>query len=232
VPNCTNCSAPLPINSIRCEYCGSRNDVDLKEIHFYTTHETDAERICPRCRISLKTVDLKIGGKFFIERCEECFGLFFDPGELEALLNASVTNVFEINRTRLDNLSRTGNAAGQPVKYLQCPVCSKIMNRINFGTRSGVVVDRCKEHGIWLDGGEFRQLCEWMKAGGELLDREKKDQLKKEEALLEMKRRQSLQQSGAIGSYETFDDYGSSLRVQDPDLFSIVSSAIRFFTRL
>jgi len=46
---------------------------------------------------------------------------------------------------------------------------SKKVNRQNFGERSGVVVDRCKAHGVWLDSGEFRRLAEWMKAGGQIL---------------------------------------------------------------
>lgn len=97
--NCSNCSAPLPSGSIRCEYCGSRNDIDLKGINYYTTNEPESERICPRCNVRLKTIDLKVEGKFLVERCDECLGLFFDPGELEALLQATVTNVFAIDRS-------------------------------------------------------------------------------------------------------------------------------------
>jgi Zn-finger nucleic acid-binding protein len=65
------------------------------------------------------------------------------------------------------------------VKYIKCPVCDKFMNRLNFGSRSGVIVDKCKEHGIWLDGGELKQIMEWTKAGGKLLDKEKKSEEKK-----------------------------------------------------
>ena len=42
------------------------------------------------------------------------------------------------------------------------------MQRINYRVVSGVVVDRCLRHGVWLDGGELRQLFEWKKAGGAL----------------------------------------------------------------
>ena len=95
-----------------------------KGIHYYTTHETDTDRICPRCSISLKTIDLKIKGRFLIERCDECLGLFFDPGELEAVLEASVSNVFEINRSQLGQLNRAGSGDELPVAYIKCPVCS------------------------------------------------------------------------------------------------------------
>jgi Zn-finger nucleic acid-binding protein len=47
------------------------------------------------------------------------------------------------------------------------------MNRINFGSRSGVIADKCRKHGLWLDGGELRQILEWMKAGGMIYHKEK-----------------------------------------------------------
>ncbi len=43
------------------------------------------------------------------------------------------------------------------------------MSRVNFGYRSGVVIDRCTNHGIWLYSGEITHLMEWKKAGGQLL---------------------------------------------------------------
>lgn len=233
--NCCNCSAPLPPNSIQCDYCGSRNDIDLKGVHYNTTHETESERICPRCNIRLKTIDLKIDGRFLIERCDECLGLFFDPGELEALLEATVSNVFTINRSRLDNINTTMKADGYGVSYIKCPICSKMMNRVNFGTKSGVIVDRCKDHGVWLDGGELRHLFEWMKAGGKLLQQERQEQLKKDEAAEQERQQRKKYAQSASGvdyaEYSSFDMYGSTLRNADADLFEIVKDAIRFFIK-
>lgn len=179
--NCCNCSAPLPPNSVLCAYCGSRNDIDLKAVHYHTTHESESERICPRCGIRLETIDLNIEGKFLIERCGQCLGLFFDLGELEAVLQATVTNVFTINKSQLDSLA-TMSTQEYGISYIKCPVCAKLMNRVNFGAKSGVIVDRCREHGVWLDGGELRHLFEWTKAGGKLFDQERQEQLKKAEA--------------------------------------------------
>jgi Zn-finger nucleic acid-binding protein len=51
------------------------------------------------------------------------------------------------------------------------------MNRVAFGHRSGVVIDQCKSHGVWLDGGEISHLLEWKKAGGQLLDQKKQAEL-------------------------------------------------------
>ena len=231
MPNCANCSAPLPFNSVKCDYCGSRNDVDLKGIHYYTSHDSDTERICPVCAVHLKTIDLGVDGKFFIERCIECLGLFFDPGELEALLEYTVKNVFEINRSRLTQFNLTGQSSGRVATYVKCPVCSKMMNRINFGARSGVVIDRCKDHGVWLDAGELRQLCEWMKLGGKLLDKEKTEELKKEEIIFAERKRQSRIQNGTTADYSDLDTFDLRTR-GNPDLLDVVLKVVRFFRKL
>lgn len=226
---CTNCNAPLSDGSPLCAYCGDRNDVDLRGIHYYTTHQNDAPRTCPRCANSLKTIDLKLNGTFFIERCEECLGLFFDPGELEAVLEAAVSNVFLIDRTGLDAINFYRPADPYPVTYIKCPVCSQLMNRVNFGAKSGVIVDRCKNHGIWLDGGELRHLMEWMKLGGKLLEQERLEQAKREELRQEKQRREDLASDRTEPS--AFDSFGDSLLRSDRDLFNIIHSVIRFFTR-
>jgi Zn-finger nucleic acid-binding protein len=226
---CSNCNAPLPDGSLLCAYCGDRNDIDLKGIHYYTTHENDVPRTCPRCAIRLKTIDLKLNGTFLIERCEHCLGLFFDPGELEALLDATVSNVFLIDRSGLDGINMNRQPDQYPIAYIKCPVCSQLMNRVNFGVRSGVIIDRCKAHGVWLDGGELRHLMEWMKLGGKLLDQQHQEQSRKEEQKRESEQRQK--PSVYRSEPSPFDSYSEPLRLSDPDLFDVIYTAIRFFTR-
>lgn len=232
--NCSNCSAPLTQESISCQYCGSRNDVDLKGVHYFTTHSTDSGRICPRCSINLTTIDLKLNGTFLIERCEECMGLFFDPNELETLLEATINNVFTVDNNRLNSINATKK---EPfgISYVKCPVCSVIMNRVSFGLKSGVVIDRCKAHGVWLDGGELRQLFEWMKAGGRLLQVEREEErLNNERRELEREKRRFEAGSSSGISYSSdssFELFGNTLKDSDPDLFTMVAKAVRFFTR-
>jgi len=171
--NCINCGAALSGNLLVCSYCKTRQDVDLAIISRYTVEKPESKRICPRCHISLQIINLRLGEKFYIERCERCLGLFFDPGELEALLDKTVTNVYEIDRQRLDEIQNVKRSNEYPLSYIDCPVCKKLMNRINFGSRSGVIADKCRDHGLWLDGGELRQILEWVKAGGALYHKQK-----------------------------------------------------------
>ncbi len=224
---CISCSAPLAPNNLVCDYCGTKNDTDLAGVHTYTTHEPESGRICPRCQVPMKTIDLKLHGKFYIERCDTCMGLFFDPGELEVLLKASVKNVFHINRTKLDHINNTMAKSHTSVRYVKCPVCEKIMNRINFGARSGVIVDRCAEHGVWLDGGELRHLFEWMKAGGRLLDQEVREEeiRRKEKEQMAAKKSTDSLRNGEFHIYDKVDSPG------DTDLFSIIQGVVQWLMK-
>lgn len=171
--SCANCAAPLPANSQICRYCGVRNDMDLLGQQTVRVDDAGVKRQCPNCEIGLQTVALSREGTLHIERCSECFGLFFDPGELEVLLEDSVAPVADFNLPLLQNINRERYQADRPVKYLKCPVCQVLMNRMLYGYQSGVVVNRCKGHGVWLDNGQISHLLEWKKAGGQLLDRKK-----------------------------------------------------------
>jgi Zn-finger nucleic acid-binding protein len=219
---------------MQCSYCGSRNDTDLAGVHYYTTHELESDRTCPRCTIKLKTIDLNINGRYLVERCDECFGLFFDPNELETLLEATVTNVFSIDRRQLDSINSL-KKNDYSVSYIKCPVCGTIMNRVNFGVKSGVIIDRCREHGVWLDGGELRHLFEWMKAGGKLLQQARDEEQRRIETReLEREKRRLQTQAAASGSNPdelSFNLFGDTLRQSDPGLFDIVAKAARFFMK-
>lgn len=132
--------------------------------------------MCPHCHVPMDTLNVDIEGNFYIERCPECFGFFFDPGEIETLLEHSVSNIF-IDPKTIDKANKELTDFNSKIQYIRCPICNESMQRINFGYRSGVVIDRCMKHGVWLDSGELRHLMEWKKAGGEILDKKFKEEL-------------------------------------------------------
>lgn len=166
---CKSCSASLLANTNRCNYCGVRNDVDLHAKHKFSVHEKLSDRICPHCEKPLQTIQVQLDTTVHIERCADCFGLFFDLGEMEALLNYSVSHVIEVNQAHIENINIDRYRSQQVVKYIKCPVCQAFMRRTNFAKKSGVIVDSCRYHGLWLDSGEVTHLMEWKKAGGQLL---------------------------------------------------------------
>ncbi len=52
------------------------------------------------------------------------------------------------------------------VRYVPCPECEQLMNRINFARCSGVVVDVCRGHGTWFDREELSSIVEFIRGGG------------------------------------------------------------------
>ncbi len=211
---CKSCSAPLLANINRCQYCNVHNDVDLRGKHKYSVTAQQSERICPHCGTPLQSIKLQMQGDFEIERCKTCFGLFFDPGEIESLLDNSVTNVADINLKLIKNINKDRYQGHRGVKYVKCPCCRILMNRINFGHRSGVILDHCSKHGVWVDSGEITHLMEWKKAGGALLNAQNQEQIK-----------QKTKTPHPSTSYNRKSNYLNS-RMAEPDLISDISSLI------
>ena len=186
--NCVNCSAPLPGGAYICAYCGSRNDVDFLG-RGKTEVDAGPPRFCPDCGTPLSVFILPVreGMEVRIDRCQKCLGLFFDSGELDSVLE-NLAEAFSIDFQALQG--RTLTLEGQ-FRYRKCPVCGKVMNRLNFGARSGVVTDQCASHGTWLEVGELRRLWEWRKAGGHLFHEQVlKEKAERERKQAEEKRRQ------------------------------------------
>jgi Zn-finger nucleic acid-binding protein len=93
-----------------------------------------------------------------------------------------------------------------------CPVCDKLMNRVNFAHCSHVVVDVCSQHGTWFDRDELRRIVEFIRAGG--LESSRAKQIE------ELERRQrelrSAQNAGSSGvdilsPRPSRDDWGTGL---------------------
>ena len=228
---CQWCTAPLPPGGALCSYCGRRSDVDLQGVHEFTVAQPASPRVCPACGIPMQSLDLRLGGRFYIERCERCLSLFFDPNEIETLLERSAAAVFQVDHARLDEVARGRRDAPAPTRYYRCPVCRTAMNRVNFGARSGVIVDQCPKHGMWLEGGELRRLLEWKKAGGQILDRRRRAERAAEELRLERQRARDASRTRAEGG-EGAGAAGDAAVVAFPDAGDAVRAFVRTVLRL
>ncbi|NLB63583.1 MAG: zf-TFIIB domain-containing protein [Fibrobacter sp.] len=175
---CEHCNAPLGHGAIKCSYCGGINDVDLKG-HYFTLHEPEEERICAGCDQVMQTLNIRSSeAPFYIERCDNCLGIFLDNGEIDLIINDHDKLVHTIDHIRLGALKEIPR--NEAVKYVKCPVCQKVMNRMNFGDSSGIIIDQCRDHGIYLDAGELQRIVSWVKQGG-LRRNEQREALKKED---------------------------------------------------
>jgi Zn-finger nucleic acid-binding protein len=191
--SCPCCGAPQPARGVVCAYCGNRRDLDLQGWAHLQAIASDQTLHCPDCRTPLETLELEEPAALRLARCPGCLGLFLPLGGLESLLDQAVGRVWDVDYPLLHALAEAPRTAAAPVRYRPCPQCGELMNRNLQGKRSGVVVDRCRDHGLWLDAGELRALMEWARAGGELLHQERLQQREWEEQRREQQRAEALQ---------------------------------------
>ncbi len=104
-------------------------------------------------------------GNTQVLECSRCEGIWVDQLSL-----AQICSDRERQAAVLGMPSQLAeNEAGsleQKIRYLPCPVCRKLMNRVNFARCSHVVVDVCAQHGTWFDKDELRRIVEFIRAGG------------------------------------------------------------------
>lgn len=157
---CASCYAPMFKGSRFCAKCGAEAVRDLVD--------DDTPLHCPRCRETMQGMQL---GAIRVSECAECGGLWLDPAVLQTLCN---------DRQRHSDVIATLSARAAPrnviadvVRYAPCPTCAKLMNRTNFAHISGVIIDVCRDHGIWLDRGELEHVIQFVESGGLSKQRER-----------------------------------------------------------
>lgn len=137
-----------------CSHCGARSE------RTEAGDAAGAQRLCPRCQADMKPVT--IGTNHLLE-CEKCQGIWADVASLE-----------QITTEREKQAAVLGMPGSHPetveleknIRYLPCPICRQLMNRVNFAHCSYVIVDVCKMHGTWFDKDELRRSVEFIRAGG------------------------------------------------------------------
>lgn len=111
-------------------------------------------RQCPRCGVALKPVK---GGNI----CPKCDGCWFSQAELTEALKASEAQL------RKGGLGPTldDDARAETEFTIRCPICSLRLKRQEYIRGSGLMVDSCFEHGLWLDDGELGDLRAYLASG-------------------------------------------------------------------
>jgi Zn-finger nucleic acid-binding protein len=106
-------------------------------------------------------------GAVTVDRCRGCRGLWFDGDEVEHAIDATTRGVSTSEAAALrPGLPATPTKLEDEVRYLACVRCRELMVRRQAAPRSGIVIDICRNHGVWFDGGEFEQFAAFVKAGG------------------------------------------------------------------
>ena len=161
---CVYCGAPMPAKGLICDYCGRRNPLNMSALgEFDSFKKKEVPSLtCLDCKVEMEQINVGIAEDIIIHRCPDCDGVFISEEDLEETIRHQTGVVhkvdFGILRFILDNPRQ---AHGTDTAYRHCPVCTKRMNKAIYAAVSGVLIDRCLEHGVWLDSGEMQQLFEW-----------------------------------------------------------------------
>lgn len=148
---CPFCQKPVSEEARLCVHCNGPlidlgNDV--------------RDPVCPRCDNKLKIIDIKGGDK--AELCPQCHGLWLDRQSFER-----TTNPQRIPKKYADSKNHWHQPGHlNPVQYIPCVRCGRYMNRENFSKISGIMIDLCRDHGIWLDSGELERIRLFIASGG------------------------------------------------------------------
>ncbi len=108
---------------------------------------------CPRCDMPLVTAKYE---SVEVDMCEQCWGFWLDSGELQQVLTEQALT-FSAEESDLVLGARSAWDSG-PEEPAACPRCSRTMQRLSYNESVHIVIDRCAEHGIWLDTGEIKKI--------------------------------------------------------------------------
>lgn len=146
----------------KCEYCGKDISIKYMICPFCGVHLHEKEKplspVCPRCKVHLK-LNHSNGEEYHL--CEKCGGLWIDRGEFQLR-----TREYDVYRKEEDRGEYLYEPLKDTIEYIPCVRCGKLMNRKNFAKISGVIIDECGTHGVWLDAGELEKIRHFIMDGG------------------------------------------------------------------
>lgn len=183
---CGHCSVSL--HPIRCPWCFGWTFTEARDCAHCGSHaETSPYKTaCPSCREPLSTRKL---GNASLSGCAGCAGVWADTESFKTICADRETQSAYLGEGALIPRPQVSDPQSSPIIYRPCAVCGELMNRFNFASCSGVVLDSCKPHGVWFDPDELRRIVEFIRGGGLDLAREK------ERLSIELERRRLAQAS-------------------------------------
>jgi Zn-finger nucleic acid-binding protein len=184
--NCPNCGAAVASDRTQCEFCKSR----LKTVacpsclglmflgNKFCGHcgeaATEIEVVqdekageCPRCKRPMESLAIDA---IPVRECTRCGGIWTGAETFESICadkekQSAVLSFISCHPAEIRDQP--------PISYVPCPDCKQLMNRSNFARSSGVIIDLCKQHGVWFDADELPKLIAFIDKGGLARSREK-----------------------------------------------------------
>lgn len=135
-----------------CPHCGGRAA---------RAEEAGPHGTCPDCNVPLEGFTI---GSSRARRCGTCEGLWMSQADFTRTCSREEQRAVALELLPvLKDRPRTRTAL---VAYRKCPACAALMTRRNPAAGSGIVVDVCARHGVWLDKDELPRIVAHIRDGG------------------------------------------------------------------
>jgi Zn-finger nucleic acid-binding protein len=168
---CPSCFARISNTARFCHHCGT--SIAPEEL---AGDKTD--RVCPACGDGRVLTSRALGGtRATVLECGVCAGLWLGAEvfrNLEERAREAAPSAPDPAALRSEVASRARPPQHAGPLYRRCPACRTPMTRINFERVSGILLDRCRDDGIWFDATELDAVLRWIKLGGERLSDERR----------------------------------------------------------
>ncbi len=247
VVRCSACGAPRDEGSSECTFCHSRFTLHEQDLHTICpgclTRVSDrakfchscgealgvemaagevTEMICPSCQDDHHLESRQLGlARAAVMECQSCAGLWIASDALSRLTTDVQQQTEAAVKPVVQSLVReTAGALDEKWSYRSCVVCEKLMHRTQYDRGSGVIIDVCRDHGVWFDAHELAQVLTWIRAGGP----EKAARRRREEQVADERRRELTKSASPIA--------GGSWSVDDQGDYWAAESALEVLTRM
>ena len=161
---CPECLARVSDRAKFCHHCGVALTPEL-------AFGKESELVCPHCGDDRTLFSRRLGREqVTVLECDHCAGLWLGRDTFARLTERAGRDALQAAES--GSAPRAGRpapgtaAASDRWQYRSCPVCGKMMQRKNYGRKSGVIVDQCREDGLWFDADELPRILAWIRGGG------------------------------------------------------------------
>ena len=155
---CPGCLARAPRDARHCPSCAG-------SLRPQTLHALPGNRDCPRCAEHLRIRNLGLSA---VVECAGCEGLWLSAQAFERICLMAREEPDPLAFERVDQVPPETLPPGARA-YVACLNCAELMLRrqVRWGNAtSGVVVDVCSRHGLWLDRDELEQVVRFLRGPG------------------------------------------------------------------
>lgn len=160
---CPLCATRLPNDSQHCKSCGV-------ELRASAVPALPREGQCPSCEGALRVHLLPEAELVECDPEEGCGGIWADRSAFQRIQRNARAASVEGRSTPPRPVEETGGgseASARSRMYLPCLTCGELMQRRQFriaGAASGIVLDVCRDHGMWFDRDELERALAFVAA--------------------------------------------------------------------